>query len=42
VLGADEGLALIESLDGVETLLITDEGTMVASRGMIYRMLEDG
>ena len=41
VLGVDDGLALIEGLDGVETLLITDEGTMVASRGMIYRMLGD-
>lgn len=33
VLGATEGLALIESLDGFECLLLTDKGTVQASSG---------
>jgi len=40
VLGADDGLALIESLDGIEAFLITDEGTIVTSGGMNYTILE--
>ncbi len=34
VLGAQEGMALIESLDGVEALLITEDGEFLTSSGM--------
>lgn len=34
VLGAQEGLALIESLDGAECVLITEDGTLQQSSGM--------
>ncbi len=34
VLGAQDGLALIEGLDGAECVLITDDGTLLQSSGM--------
>ncbi|MFC1629527.1 FAD:protein FMN transferase [Gemmatimonadota bacterium] len=40
VLGAVDGLALIESLDGIEAFLVTDEGMIVTSGGMDYTMQE--
>ncbi len=38
VLGEIDGLALVEDLDGVEALLVTDGGAIVASTGMRYRL----
>lgn len=34
ILGANKGMALIESLDGIECVLITDEGELLLSSGM--------
>ncbi len=34
VMGAQEGMTLIESLDGVEAVLITEDGSLLASSGM--------
>jgi thiamine biosynthesis lipoprotein len=38
VLGAGEGLELVEGLDGVEAILVTAGGTLLASTGMDYRL----
>jgi len=38
VLGEIDGLALVEELEGVEALLVTDGGAIVASTGMRYRL----
>ncbi len=36
VLGEQQGLALVESLDGTEALFVRQDGTMTASSGLIY------
>jgi len=38
VLGEIDGLALVEELEGVEALLVTDGGVIAASTGMQYRL----
>lgn len=38
VLGATGGMELVRSLEGVEALLITEEGQILASRGLDYSM----
>lgn len=37
VLGQERGLALIESLDGIEALFVADDGTLTASSGLSYQ-----
>lgn len=37
VLGLNKGLALIESLDGIEALFIAKDGTLTASSGLSYQ-----
>ncbi|MFC1499747.1 FAD:protein FMN transferase [Candidatus Zixiibacteriota bacterium] len=41
VMGIDGGLALIESLDGVEAFLVSAEGAIVTSEGMNFIMLHE-
>ncbi len=38
VLGLDKGLALIESLNGIEALFIAKDGTLIASSGLSYQI----